>query len=71
MYSLLTKLDRADFLNRQLPSLIISIIVAELFYKFHSFVLECLAFLVTWFVIEAVIGLVVTDRREAADRERV
>jgi len=25
-----------------------------LFYKFHSFTLKCLAFLVVWFIIEAV-----------------
>jgi hypothetical protein len=27
-------------------------VVAELFYKFHSFTLECLAFLATWYVFD-------------------
>lgn len=29
----------------------IAIFIAEIFYKFHSFTLECLAFLATWFVV--------------------
>ena len=31
-----------------LPPLVVAFVVAELFYKFHSFTLECGAFLVTW-----------------------
>jgi hypothetical protein len=31
-----------------------SFVVAEYFYKFGSFTLECLAFLATWFVFDAV-----------------
>ncbi len=33
------------------PCLVVSIFLAEAFYKFHSFSLECLAFLATWFVL--------------------
>jgi hypothetical protein len=29
-----------------------ALIVSELFYKFHSFTLECLAFLATWLVFD-------------------
>ena len=29
-----------------------SILIAELFYKFHSFTLECVAFLATWYVLD-------------------
>ena len=29
--------------------------MAELFYKFHSFSLECAAFLATWFVLDALV----------------
>jgi hypothetical protein len=32
----------------RLPSLGVSLIVAERFFKFHSFTLECLAFLALW-----------------------
>lgn len=70
MYSLLTKLETADLLKRQLPSLLSAMIIAELFYKFHSFTLECIAFLATWFVIDAVINLVMPKRDSAADSRR-
>lgn len=33
-----------------IPSFGISLIMAELCYKFGSFTLECLAFLLTWFI---------------------
>jgi len=29
-----------------------ALVIAELFYKFHSFVLECMAFLATWLVLD-------------------
>jgi hypothetical protein len=32
------------------PSAAIAIVIAELFYKFHSFTLESLAFLATWYL---------------------
>jgi hypothetical protein len=37
---------------------VLSFTIAELFYKFHSFTLETLAFLVTWAVIDALIQVV-------------
>lgn len=57
MYSLLTSISRAELFLRQLPALLMALIIAELFYKFHSFVLECGAFLATWFVIDAAMHL--------------
>ena len=42
------------------PSLLTSLLIAELFYKFHSFTLECLAFLATWFAIDVVLTTVST-----------
>jgi hypothetical protein len=42
----------------QVPAVVVSIIIAELFYKFHSFTLECLAFLATWYLIDFVINVV-------------
>ena len=35
-----------------LPPLIVAFATAEVFYKFHSFTLECGAFLVTWRVLD-------------------
>jgi len=70
MYSLFVRLDRGELLKRQLPSLLAALLIAELFYKFHSFLLECGAFLATWFVLDAAIGLVSRkdDRAPGAGR---
>ena len=58
MYTLFRSVPLRNLLSTQAPALLASIVIAELFYKFHSFTLECLAFLVTWFVIDAVISVV-------------
>ena len=39
-------------LATRLPGLLLAFLIAELFYKFHSFALECGAFLLTWLVID-------------------
>ena len=54
MFELLRSSTLRHLLARQAPALVISLIVAELFYKFGSFTLECLGFLATWFVLDAV-----------------
>ncbi len=51
MYSLIKKKSAKD-LVLDLPPLAGSLVVAELFYKFGSFSLECVAFLATWFVFD-------------------
>jgi len=33
------------------PALVASVAIAETFYKFHSFTVECVAFLATWYVL--------------------
>ena len=55
MYTLIRSMPLRQLLLEQVPALGLSFIVAELFYKFHSFTLECLAFLATWYVIDAAI----------------
>jgi hypothetical protein len=57
MYQLLRQLPTRQLLMRQLPSFLAAFVIAEMFYKFHSFTLECAAFLVTWFVIDALAEL--------------
>ena len=44
MYTLLHKLGSKAFLARESPALLVSWIIAELFYKFGSFTLETGAF---------------------------
>jgi len=53
MYELIRRLTARQLTFEQLPLLLISLGIAELFYKFHSFLLETGAFLVTWFALGA------------------
>lgn len=39
---------------QEAPMALASLLIAELFYKFHSFVLEFLAFLATWYVLSLI-----------------
>ena len=64
MYQLFQSLTVRDCLTRQMPTIAASFVVAELLYKFHSFTLECAAFLATWFVLDAAVqGAVALARR--------
>ncbi len=58
MFELLRSSTLRQLLGRQAPALVISLVVAELFYKFGSFTLECLGFLATWFVLDAFLAFV-------------
>ena len=53
MFELFRSSTLRQLLARQAPALALSLIVAELFYKFGSFTLECIGFLATWFVLDA------------------
>ncbi len=62
MYSLIQTLGLQAAMKRELVPFVIAFVVAELFYKFHSFALECVAFLITWAVLSYLQNLV-TGRR--------
>jgi hypothetical protein len=55
MFTLIKSSALPQVLTKQLPGLVISLIIAETFYKFGSFTLECVAFLGTWFLIDLII----------------
>jgi len=55
MYTLVRLLPVRRLALEQAPALAFAWMVAEAFYKLHSFTLECAAFLATWFVFDAVI----------------
>jgi len=55
MYSLIQALPLRRLVLEQGPALLLSLVIAELFYKFHSFLLETGAFLLTWLAIDFVI----------------
>lgn len=52
MFSLLRILTIRQLASEQLPAIAGAWLIAEFFYKFHSFSLECLAFLATWAVFD-------------------
>ena len=72
MYTLFRTTPLRTLLALQAPALLISFVIAELVYKFHSFKLETLAFLATWFVIDALAttirGIWLKQRSSAAER---
>ena len=51
MYSLFRQNESPGHLAREVPTAGAALVIAEVFYKFHSFSLECLAFLATWFAL--------------------
>ena len=65
MYTLMRLVPLRALLMQQVPTLGISLAVAEVFYKFHSFVLECAAFLATWYAIDFVWQQVTAGLRRA------
>jgi hypothetical protein len=66
MYQLIHSLTASELFKRQAPPFLLAFVVAELFYKFHSFALECVAFLATWYVLDAIIHALF-PRRTASD----
>jgi hypothetical protein len=58
LYTFIRSLPLRVMLQEQAPVFGVSLVIAELFYKFHSFTLECAAFLGTWFLLDAAVQLV-------------
>src|SRR5262249_8852492 len=55
MYALVRRLDNRAVAVREAATFATALVIAELFYKFHSFSLECLAFLATWAALSALL----------------
>jgi len=53
MYELIRRLTVRQLALEQLPLLLLALGIAEMFYKFHSFLLETGAFLLTWLALGA------------------
>ncbi len=51
MFTYIQQLGVQSFIRKEAPYLGLSLVGAELFYKFHSFILESIAFLVTWYLL--------------------
>ena len=65
MYTLIQSLPRRRLFAEQIPAFGSSLLIAELFYKFHSFLLETAAFLATWFVVDLVLSTVTQRLRRS------
>lgn len=65
MYTLIRSITTRSIAFQQLLSFAISFGIAEYFYKFHSFALETVAFLATWFVLDFAFDLVIRRVRAA------
>lgn len=52
MYQLLRGRSLKAISTDALPPLVLAFVIAELFYKWHSFTLECGGFLATWFALD-------------------
>jgi hypothetical protein len=59
MYTFLRLLPVKRLTYEQLPTLAIAWVIAELFFKFHSFTLECAAFLAAWLVLDVLVQEIV------------
>ncbi len=55
MFQLIRTLSAGNLLARQLPVAGVAFLTATLFYKFGNFALECVGFLATWFVLDAIV----------------
>jgi hypothetical protein len=53
MYTLLRNSSLRTLLSVQAPPLLVSFVVASLFFRGWGFARECLAFLALWFVLDA------------------
>lgn len=67
MYTMLKNTGSKAILRSELPSFCFSMLIAEAFYEFGSFILECGAFLVTWFAISCCLHYIVTAARSKKD----
>ena len=57
MHRAIQRYGLAAFLKQEAPFLVAAFIIAEVFYKFGSFALECGAFLATWYVLSLAASL--------------
>jgi hypothetical protein len=58
MYALISRLPKRELLVRHAPTLVGALAIAEMFYKWRSFLLEAAGFLVTWYLLDAAVSYV-------------
>jgi hypothetical protein len=63
MYTILKYQGVKKFLVSEMPALAISLIISEGLYKFGSFLLECSAFLITWYVSSFLFNKIISGKK--------
>ena len=58
MYTLVRQNSSSLVGIREAVSCMLALVLAEIFFKFHSFTMECLAFLVTWTALSGAMDMV-------------
>ena len=56
MMTHLRSLSPLGILYLEAPPLVVSLVIAECFFKFHSFTLEALAFIGVWYALSSLYG---------------
>ena len=71
MYTLFKNIDLKKIVTNEVPALGLSLIIAEAFFKFGSFTLECGAFLGTWYCISFFLNyvFVIGGTKKTKDKE--
>jgi len=64
MFSYVRQVGIPTALAQEAPAFLAAFVIAEVFYRFKSFTLECAAFLVTWYVLSWIQSLIVGPRRK-------
>jgi len=64
MFTLVRTLGVPEALRREFIPLAAAFLIAEFFYKFHSFALECGAFLLTWWALSFLQSTVLGQQRD-------
>lgn len=64
MYSLIEHLGIRIVMRREFVPFLLAFTVAEFFYKFKSFALECIAFLLTWYILSLAQSWIVDQSRQ-------
>ena len=58
MYKLMSGVPTRQLLLRHAPTLIAALAIAEMFFKWKSFLLEAGGFLVTWYLLDAAVSFI-------------
>ncbi len=66
MFSLIKDLGLRVAVRQEAVPFLISFAIAEFFFKFKSFALECLAFLAVWFVLSFLQSLIFRHAKSSA-----